>query len=375
MSEFQYYEFHAVDKPLSSKDLEAVRGMSSRVQLSSRKAVFTYSYSDFRYDEEEVLINYFDFMFYIANWGSKRIMMKFPAELVDYAFLKKYSISVISSYAQDIRIFKKSAFVILDISFSEEDGLGWIEEDSYGEVLLNIRDEIMNGDYRSLFVIWLRFLEDLYKSDEFDFDYSFNSSLIPPNLLPLSASGQEAKDFCLVSQDWLDVMQSYSKKKEEATDLEDQIFKMPQDRMAEYLQMILKDESNLKARLIKELKDKNISKDKDEHHQIQLTEIGEKAAVVEQSRRKIEQKEKDRQELEKMNNILQNSDKIKQEIIENIELGNSKYYKIAIAKLEDLRSMNEYFNTQSDFKTFLDQIIAEYTRKSSFIRMLKRQYS
>ncbi len=373
MSEFQYYEFHAVDKPLNSEDLESVRGMSSRVQLSSRKAVFTYSYSDFRYDEEEVLINYFDFMFYIANWGSKRIMMKFPADLVDYEFLRKYRISVISSYAQDIRIFKKSEFVILDISFSEEDGLGWIEEDNYGEEFLNIRDEIMRGDYQSLFVMWLRFLEDLYKSDEFEFDYSFDASLIPPNLLPLNASGRAAQEFCLVSQDWLDVMQLYSKQEEGETDFEDRIFRMPKDRMAQYLQMILRDEPNLKARLVKELGDKKANKGEDE--QIRLAEIGEKAAVVEQSRRKVEQQEKAQQELKKMNDILQNEDKIKQEIIENIELGNSKYYKIAVSKLQELKSMNEYFNTQSDFNTFLNQITSEYSRKSSFIRMLEMTIS
>ena len=92
MSEYQHYEFHSIDRPLNSDDMAAVGKMSSRVRLSSHKAVFTYSYSDFRYDPEEVLVDYFDFMLYIANWGTKRIMMKFPLELVDYNFLKKYRI-------------------------------------------------------------------------------------------------------------------------------------------------------------------------------------------------------------------------------------------------------------------------------------------
>lgn len=57
-----------------------------------------YSYSDFCYDEEEVLVDYFDFMFYIVNWGIKRMMMKFLFELVDYNFLKKYRISILVDY-------------------------------------------------------------------------------------------------------------------------------------------------------------------------------------------------------------------------------------------------------------------------------------
>lgn len=371
MSEYQHYEFHAIDKPLNSEDLDSVREMSSRVQLSPRKAVFTYSYSDFRYDEEEVLVDYFDFMLYIANWGSKRIMMKFPPELVDYEFLRKYSISVISSYDQDIRIFNKSGYVILDISYSEEDGLGWIDEDDYGYDFLNIRSEIMKGDYRSLFIIWLRFLEDLYESGEFDLDYSFEPRLIPSDLLHISSSGYAAKEFYEVNQDWLDVMRSYSHQGSEKTiDYEAEILKMPKDKMIEYMQMILQDESNLKIRLIKELKGENRDGE-DLFDSIKLLEIGEKAEKIKQERLGIEQKKKARKELEQMKNIRQNTDRIAGEIIENIEQGNSKRYKFALSKIMELKAMNDYFDTGKHFEVFLSQIVSRYSRKSAFIRMLK----
>ena len=38
MSEFQYYEFHAVDQQLSIEELAEVGAMSSRVRLTSRKS-------------------------------------------------------------------------------------------------------------------------------------------------------------------------------------------------------------------------------------------------------------------------------------------------------------------------------------------------
>ncbi len=372
MSEFQSYEFYAIDKPLNSESLKSIRSMSSRVQLSPQKAVFTYSYSDFRYDEEEVLIDYFDFMVYLANWGSKRLMMKFPPELVDYEFLRKYRISVLSSYKQDIRVFKKSGFVLLDVSYTEEEGTGWIEEGSYGYDLLNIRTEIMKGDYSSLFIIWLRFLEDLYTSEEFDLDYSFESSLIPSNLSKSNPSGHAAREFFEVNQDWLNAMSSYSKREdEEKINYEQKILNMPEDRMVEYIRMILSDEPNLKVKLVKEIKGGNVSERKSQFDRTKLVEVGEKVSKIEQFRKENEHKEKTRQELERMTEIRQNQDQIKMVVTENIDQGNSKFYKIAISKIMELRDMNDYFSTQEHFEAFLNEITSKYSRKSSFIRMLK----
>ncbi len=34
MSEYQYYEFTAVDKPLNEKDMQALRNLSTRAQIT-----------------------------------------------------------------------------------------------------------------------------------------------------------------------------------------------------------------------------------------------------------------------------------------------------------------------------------------------------
>lgn len=371
MSEYQYYEFHAIDKPLSEGEREAVSEMSSRVQLSPRKAIFTYSYSDFRYNEEEVLINYFDFMLYIANWGTKRIMIKFPFGLVDFDLLKKYRISVLSDYEQEIRVFKRGEYVVIDVNYSEEDGIGWIDEDEYGYDFINIRREIMQGDYRALFVIWLRFIEDLFKSKDFDFDYSIESKIIPPNLLHLSPSANAAKEFYGVNEDWLNVMRSYSYKEEDrAIDYKGRILDMSRDRMIAYLEMILRDEVNLNIRLIKELKNTS-STQKDRINQIKLLDIGEQVADITQGRQRAEEKRKNREMSEKMNNLRRNKEKVIREIRLSIEQGNRKSYVNAVSRIIEMKMMNDYFETASDFEELLNQIRSDYSRKSSFIRMLR----
>jgi hypothetical protein len=48
MSEYQYYEFQTIDRPLTTEQQTAIRKLSSRVQLSASRAAFNYSYSGFR---------------------------------------------------------------------------------------------------------------------------------------------------------------------------------------------------------------------------------------------------------------------------------------------------------------------------------------
>jgi len=65
MSEYQYYEFQAIDKPLTEKECSIVSNISSRAIVSPSQAIFTYSYSDFRGDPEKLLLDHFDAMVYI----------------------------------------------------------------------------------------------------------------------------------------------------------------------------------------------------------------------------------------------------------------------------------------------------------------------
>ncbi len=82
MSEYQYYEFQSVDRRLTQSEQEALSQLSSRAQISSSRAIFVYSYGDLPGQEKQLLIKYFDAMFYIANWGSLQLMFRFPKGLM-----------------------------------------------------------------------------------------------------------------------------------------------------------------------------------------------------------------------------------------------------------------------------------------------------
>jgi len=100
MSEYQYYEFQAVDRPLGGADMEALRALSTRAR--------------FKGDPARLMENWFDLHLYLANWGSRRQMIRWPARLVDRhllgAFLGEVDCAELWSAGQNL---------ILDIAFDE----------------------------------------------------------------------------------------------------------------------------------------------------------------------------------------------------------------------------------------------------------------
>jgi hypothetical protein len=82
MSEYQYYEFQTIDRPLTAEQQSAMRRLSSRVDLSASRAAFNYSYGNFRGEPLKVLEQHFDALLYIANWGSQQLAFRFPKGIV-----------------------------------------------------------------------------------------------------------------------------------------------------------------------------------------------------------------------------------------------------------------------------------------------------
>jgi hypothetical protein len=48
MSEYQYYEFIALDRPLTAQQIDEVREFSSRAEISSTSFVNEYNFGDFK---------------------------------------------------------------------------------------------------------------------------------------------------------------------------------------------------------------------------------------------------------------------------------------------------------------------------------------
>jgi hypothetical protein len=82
VSGYQYYEFQAIDRPLTKNELEGVRALSSRARISATHFVNEYHYGNFRGDERKLVEQVYDAHLYFANWGSRRLLLRLPTTLL-----------------------------------------------------------------------------------------------------------------------------------------------------------------------------------------------------------------------------------------------------------------------------------------------------
>jgi len=152
MSEFQYYEFQAIDRPLTDADRKYLRTLSSRAEITSRSLTNTYQWGDFKGDPVKLMVRCFDLHLYWANWGTRRFMVRVPDRLVDRALLERCV-----GGNELVRLDDAGANVVLSISSPEDEQLD--EEWDGGEGLLGdlarLRDDLLAGDQRFYYLLWL----------------------------------------------------------------------------------------------------------------------------------------------------------------------------------------------------------------------------
>ena len=82
MSEFQYYEFQVIDRPLRDPEMQTLRACSSRATITPTRFVNTYSYGDFKRDASKWMAKYFDAFVYLATWGTHEFVLRLPARVL-----------------------------------------------------------------------------------------------------------------------------------------------------------------------------------------------------------------------------------------------------------------------------------------------------
>lgn len=153
MSEYQYYEFAAIDGPISDEGLRYARGCSSRAEVSRVRWQNTYTFGDF-HGSVDTLLKYYDAHFYIANWGTVRLGLAFPKGAIAPETIQPYLRG--GERYEDTLTFKEIGNRrIVYWERNEEGGWGWTAGDGLIDQLIGIREELMRGDYRALFLGWL----------------------------------------------------------------------------------------------------------------------------------------------------------------------------------------------------------------------------
>lgn len=149
MSEYQYYEFQAIDRPLTKKEMGKLRSCSTRARITPTSFVNDYSWGNFKGDEDAWMERYFEAFLYVANWGTHVFKLKLPTRLLDAKTARLYCTGGRASLRE------KNGKVLLTFLSENEEGADWIEGEGNLSSLISVRTELARADPRGLYLGWL----------------------------------------------------------------------------------------------------------------------------------------------------------------------------------------------------------------------------
>lgn len=204
MSEYQYYEFQAIDRPLTEEQMEELRSYSTRATITRTSFVNDYSWGSFKGDADAWMEKYFDAFLYLANWGTHTLKLRLPSRLLDFKTAQQYCVGDSAS------AWGSRGNVILSFTSDDEEGEGWIEGEGHLAPLIPVRAELARGDLRVLYLGWLLCVQNQEMGDE------DSEPPVPPGLGKLNASLESFVDFLRIDDDLLSVAARASAPSEEA---------------------------------------------------------------------------------------------------------------------------------------------------------------
>jgi hypothetical protein len=358
MSEYQYYEFQAIDRPLSNDEQVAISNLSSRAEVTPNQAVFVYNYGDFRGSAEDVLAKYFDAMLYMAKWGTWQLMFRFPKSLISPKLFKPYDLPDV------ITVTSTANHIVLDITITDEDGIsGWAEGEGWLPKMLPLREDLMAGDLRLLYLVWLQVAPHL-EEDAVE-------PPIPPNLDKLS---QPLKTY----MEWIELDPDLVKAAAQASPcrqvddvkLEKWLPALTEAERQKFLLKLVKREPQVDLQLIIRLKE--------------LAGVGKSAAPLTPGTRTFseiqsiadtvsEQEEQQNKKAAKAKRIKElealapREDQTWQKILDLIAVKQSLPYDQATVLLQDLRDLAEHQGRLPEFSQRFQKLMREYSTRPALI--------
>ena len=366
MSEYQRYEFMTVDRPLTRSQLDAVNKLSSHVEASSTHALIEYHHGDFKYDPIDVLHKYFDGFLYWANWGSPELALRFPHGVLVADIVADYE------FEDTIAFTRHKDYDILDIHFSEMEGPDeWIEYELSS--LIAIREELMQGDLRSLYIVWLAGQHMMANEDN---DDKVEAPPVPPAFGKLTEAQRALAMLLQLSEDLLVAAAKHSSKATPASvdDFAAWVELLPQNRRSEYLIRLAQNEQGLSRLLVRDLRELGLGKTKATPptgkrvpYSILFAESRDVYAKRERERLKQEQAA---HELH-LQDIHAHQDTFWRQVEMAVGRGTGVGYDEALRLLVDLRDAADQFKETQEFQNRFSTWIHAYLRRPALVKRLQ----
>jgi hypothetical protein len=375
MSEYQYYEFQAVDRPLTGQQMRELRAYSTRATITPTRFVNHYEWGNFKGNAAAWMERYFDAFLYLANWGTRQLMFRLPRRLLDLAVAKQYC----RGEAAVART--KGEFVILEFSSEDEEGGGW-DDDGTGRLssLIPLRADLASGDYRLLYLGWLLCVQAGELGDETP------EPPVPPELGALTAPLKAFTDFLRLDEDLIAAAAAGSPGHVEAVsdaDVARWVVALPEPEKTAWLLRLASDqEAHIRAELLKAFRESRGLGAVAPGTSRSVAEILEASQQHAQARRHREAqrtaRERRRREQEAavardkhLASLAKREPEAWRQVDALIATKRPGEYKEAVQLLKDLVELGQKQGRQAEVRDRLARLWQEHARKPALLKRLK----
>jgi hypothetical protein len=368
MSEYQYYEFQAIDRPLDRAAQEELRSISSRARITATSFTNHYEWGDLSGDPRKFMERWFDLHLHLANWSARRLMMRLPKRFLNLADIDPFLREV-----DWVKVWTSGDNLIIDICPDEvepdddtwDDGSGWLA------ALAPLRAAVLSGDYRLFYLLWLMAVQyELVADDDVE----------PlPGIGPLNGALEGFVQFFCIDRDLVQA----------AAELDADVAAMSKDELHKTLAVIPEREKiALLLRVVDgdahvgaELRNKLRKKSSAPAPHRTVGTLRMRAREIEEARdrtdaehreaerrRQVEEAEKARRT--RLDVLKRRGESVWREIEAEIERRNASGYDKAAELLSDLQALAAEGGSQSEFARRLASIRTRHDTKRKFIERL-----
>ncbi|BCB86072.1 hypothetical protein [Phytohabitans suffuscus] len=373
MSEYQYYEFIAVDRPLTETQQGELRALSTRARITPSSFVNDYQWGDLKGDPRTWMERYFDAFLYLANWGTHRIALRLPLGVLDAKTAADYCTG------DSAHSWVTRTHVILDLSTQDEGGDEWWDDQDRLASIVPVRAELASGDRRLLYLAWLLCVQGRELDDEEP------EPPIPPGLGDLSGPLRALGDFLRLDPDLLAAAAEASPPLKpdapSAAALGRWVRQLPEgDKDAALLRLLRGEEVQVRAELLRRFSGPATQHTGSGRTAGELLTAAE-ARWAERQRIASERQAAERRRQEqlaaaarqkRLDELAGRQAQAWQRVAAMIETKKPKEYDAAIVLLKDLRALAERDGDTATFNRQIWQLRQQHIRKPSLIDRLDR---
>lgn len=376
MSEYQYYEFLAIERELTSKEMSALRNISSRAEITPVSLTNVYNFGDFKGNPTDLVRQYFNAHVYMANWGTALFMINLPLEAIS----RETAETMQSADFLDFKVFKNLWVITWSLDDEPEDLDRFVMDDgrSWMKRLVPIREELLRGDLRSLYIGWLAAVaKEMIDDEELE-------PLSLEGLGSLTPAQQALAEFLEVDSDLLagagmgnPDSEQYEQKKEM---MEKWLNTLSQERLLNATRLLLTGQGQQAER---ELKNeyyawmRSLSDGSSGDDLRTVKEIRENADSAQKMRLERERLERKRQEEKRrqkrqahLKELAQNTYQAWKEIQRTVARGSGLAYKEVCQALIDLSEAYANYKDPESFQRELNHFIGDHMRRKALIKRL-----